>query len=59
MKEHFNLDTEIVRLMNEVKEDKVKNKVYTLANIKTGAVVIQGQIVDFETKQLFDGNCYR
>lgn len=55
MSEHFKLDTEIVRLMKEVDENKAQTKVYSLPNIKTGAVVVRGQRVNFEKKQLFDG----
>lgn len=54
MSEKF-LDTEIIRLMKEVDENKGQNKVYSLPNIKTGAVVVRGQRVNFEKKQLFDG----
>jgi hypothetical protein len=55
MRKHFNLDTEIVRLMNEAQETKAQTKVYSLPNITTGAVVVRGQRVNFEKKQLFDG----
>jgi hypothetical protein len=55
MREQFNLDAEIIRLMNDAKESKSQNKVCSLLNIKTGAVAIRGQRVNFEKKQLFDG----
>jgi hypothetical protein len=55
MSGNYKLDTEIVRLMKEVDENKAQNKVYSLPNIKTGAVVVHGQRVNFEKRQLFDG----
>ena len=48
------IDTEIVRLMDEVEEIRVFSKAYSTFNIKAGRVVIDGKIVEFEEKTLLD-----
>jgi hypothetical protein len=57
MNNESHLDQEIVRLIDEVEEEKsyLQNERYSLLNIKTGVAVIGGVQIDFIEKDLLDG----
>lgn len=56
MNEQPHLDQEIVRLIDETKDERENNaNGYFLTDIKTGAVVIGGVRINFETRTVLDG----